>query len=674
MEHVTKEKSVESKFFEPPDPGDKGLDLSRQGLETDGDVEEEMDEYQSDASSEDGGDSSIKLSSRFKRLINDQGVNWYRLRSGEGAGKVTSRTPFAVKPKQMKGDKGPNNKPSDSHDKENRQVNLESLARDDERLVRVRDIEVLQSGEDGIVETSTPSHVDSHIDGETVQMNMEYAGITNVVDGNMQHLLQVNLLDNWNNMAEGEVHSIDWMRVCKHNEETKNKEDEVEVTNLYNRMKSIWGLSEEDMAFEFCYKDNLALMGLQKWHGLQSVLCKVGKRKKKHARGSKGPRDSIETGYLDKRESTQEIETEGTRRKNWKIWNSKNRTPKKNLSKTSHMFKQVFIPKAISDELIIYNEFRIGKDKDVENKGKVRIFNNDLLKKLREKEERLVEIARRINTSKDNSTLINSLIGMAKARITKFSAKINEEGQMGRGGTSDTRRNVDLTKPKWVPEVQNRNIVGKEKPKEIPKNSRANEETSIYVERPRNADHSGVSNLNKRNNIEGNNRNKGLNVGGSQGTSVIETSNRYVLLDKNGIEMELGNEGDLNQAQRIEAKQHVVKKQIPDLEVAAKWPKHLVNYFRQLSHLFGFVEGFSWASKVWEKGMDGEDLNSDNSPIPMEEVESETDGTAVFMKLDNALGSHVHRLNDHEVTADTPKQVDTDIYPTENPLIGVNEC
>ncbi|KAI3693486.1 hypothetical protein L1987_76429 [Smallanthus sonchifolius] len=239
--------------------GDKGLDLSRQGLETDGDVKEEMDEYQSDASSEDGGDSSIKFSSRLKRLINDQGVNWYRLRSGEG------------------------------------------------------DIEVLQSGVDGIVETSTPSHVDSHIDGETVQMNMEYAG---------------------------EVHSIDWMRVCKHNEETKNKEDEVEVTNLYNRMKSIWGLSEEDMAFEFCYKDNLALMGLQKWHGLQSVLCKVGKRKvrdlegnqlsmssvegegctkgidnfgnqKKHARGLKGPRNSLETGYLDKRKYTQEIETEG---------------------------------------------------------------------------------------------------------------------------------------------------------------------------------------------------------------------------------------------------------------------------------------------------------------------------------------------------------------------------
>ncbi|KAI3714441.1 hypothetical protein L1987_73043 [Smallanthus sonchifolius] len=200
---------------------------------------------------------------------------------------------------------------------------------------------------------------------------------------------------------------------------------------------------------------------------------------------------------------------------------------------------------------------------------------------------------------------------------------------------------ISTNGPKWMPGMPHRNIVGRDKPSEIPESSKelGNEDgnSDIGETRINEARNEGWTRKQERN----------LNISYSQ---------------------------ELNQEQRNEAKRFVVNKHIPEKEVVGKWPKHLVNYFRQLSHLFGFVEGFSWALKIWEEGMDGEDLSGENTTIPMEEVESETDGTAEFMKLDNIVGSNVQHWQGQTSGVDETQQMGTGMYPAANPLSGINEC
>ncbi|KAI3804193.1 hypothetical protein L1987_32367 [Smallanthus sonchifolius] len=111
MEHVNKEKPFELKFFEPPDPGDSKP------------VEEEMKDVGAETPCEGKDGNDPRLSPRLTRLVEEQGINRYRLRSGHESGKGPLRH-HAAKAKLMKPDRRRRNKQSYSFDKENRSINM----------------------------------------------------------------------------------------------------------------------------------------------------------------------------------------------------------------------------------------------------------------------------------------------------------------------------------------------------------------------------------------------------------------------------------------------------------------------------------------------------------------------------------------------------------------------
>ncbi|KAI3820202.1 hypothetical protein L1987_07745 [Smallanthus sonchifolius] len=138
--------------------------------------------------------------------------------------------------------------------------------------------------------------------------------------------------------------------------------------------------------------------------------------------------------------------------------------------------------------------------------------------------------------------------------------------------------------------------------------------------------------------------------------SVVETSNRFNLLDEEGNIIEENGENTVEgitddgipkslnmgwikrqermlnsryaslvtQEQRFEAKKYVMDKLVPIQSVLSGWPIYLLEYFRLLCNLHNFGEGYMAAASeseyLAEHGTNGEN----NNGTPMEEVESDT--------------------------------------------------
>ncbi|KAI3797118.1 hypothetical protein L1987_39811 [Smallanthus sonchifolius] len=160
--------------------------------------------------------------------------------------------------------------------------------------------------------------------------------------------------------------------------------------------------------------------------------------------------------------------------------------------------------------------------------------------------------------------------------------------------------------------------------------------------------------------------------------SVVETNNRFSLLDEEGNI--LGNHGDetvnmdieegipnslndgwvkkqerilntrfntrLSQEQRFEAKKYVIDKLVPLQPILSGWPKTLREYFRSLCNLYNFGEGYLAAAYETEYIEDQEIHNMHGAEESMEEVFSETDATAKFMTSDIQGSYHHTELND----------------------------
>ncbi|KAI3684049.1 hypothetical protein L1987_84572 [Smallanthus sonchifolius] len=149
--------------------------------------------------------------------------------------------------------------------------------------------------------------------------------------------------------------------------------------------------------------------------------------------------------------------------------------------------------------------------------------------------------------------------------------------------------------------------------------------------------------------------------------SVIETTNKFSLLDESGsiIEDREENNGDVNtnaeipttlnagwvkkqermlnarfntslsQSQRYEAKKYIVDRLTPLQAVLVGWDKPLLEYFRHLCSLHNFGEGLR--ATAWENDSceDQEMKGLKENEINMKEVDSKTDPTAIFMKHDH---------------------------------------
>ncbi|KAI3811867.1 hypothetical protein L1987_16563 [Smallanthus sonchifolius] len=150
---------------------------------------------------------------------------------------------------------------------------------------------------------------------------------------------------------------------------------------------------------------------------------------------------------------------------------------------------------------------------------------------------------------------------------------------------------------------------------------------------------------------------------------MVETSNRFMLLDVDGNEMENNIEGMegkdqkvhqpeernagwikkqertlnkdysslVNQDQRFEAKRYVLDKLIPLESVLSGWSKAQVQYFRHLCCIYEFGQGYLAVNRDKDNGIETNDIDIANEVENMEEVESETDATAMLMTYDGPI-------------------------------------
>ncbi|KAI3743666.1 hypothetical protein L1987_56728 [Smallanthus sonchifolius] len=166
---------------------------------------------------------------------------------------------------------------------------------------------------------------------------------------------------------------------------------------------------------------------------------------------------------------------------------------------------------------------------------------------------------------------------------------------------------------------------------------------------------------------------------------MVETSNRFLLLDEDGNEMENNIEGIegkdqkvhqpeernagwikkqertlnkdyssiVNQDQRFEAKRYVLDKLIPLESVLSGWSKAQVQYFRHLCCIYEFGQGYLAVNRDKDNGIETNDIDIANEVENKEEVESETDATAMLMTddgpiLPNEYGPTVSTENSEE--------------------------
>ncbi|KAI3675002.1 hypothetical protein L1987_84582 [Smallanthus sonchifolius] len=160
------------------------------------------------------------------------------------------------------------------------------------------------------------------------------------------------------------------------------------------------------------------------------------KRKKKNQKGG---------GKKSKRMIEEEVRQEdhimdgsngGMNRKKYKIWSSRNRKPEKNLPLTKHFFRGGSIPP--SQQLLGFPEFRVGKEgkrmkgkKDENTKQRQRNPVGEFYTTAAEIEEKLSATVGNINSTDDNRKLLNSQVdneGFTTVKRKKVGFRGNGQG------------------------------------------------------------------------------------------------------------------------------------------------------------------------------------------------------------------------------------------------------
>ncbi|KAI3756897.1 hypothetical protein L1987_56723 [Smallanthus sonchifolius] len=348
--------------------------------------------------------------------------------------------------------------------------------------------------------------------------------------------------------------------------------------------------------------------------------------------------------------------------KKHKIWFSRNRRPAKNILLQKIQFSQEAIPVTASINWMGMGGFKTGHAKSKESNPKDNIKEShmsrmdNLFDDLVARRVKLKEIASNINTTDENKKLVNSLLAMKSYKVLKFSAKKNEAGQVtfdenmveqDKGpdtniptpnkGTQSTYAAMLTGQTSGL--IYERNILNRPAKNAPPassnKNSQASNQDSIT--HPINTFHHGTSvqPLTGKPNAPRTHSNRVKDPS----IDLLETSNRFVLLDDEGNELPSIQEGTsqqpndnennfargndrwrmkqerlinikymklVTQEQRYEAKRYVIDRLVPLDSSISEWSKPIASLREE----------------------------HDNMDTIIEEVESEEDGTAEMMKSD----------------------------------------
>ncbi|KAI3696551.1 hypothetical protein L1987_79570 [Smallanthus sonchifolius] len=152
----------------------------------------------------------------------------------------------------------------------------------------------------------------------------------------------------------------------------------------------------------------------------------------------------------------------------------------------------------------------------------------------------------------------------------------------------------------------------------------------------------------------------------AQKVRLVETRNRFVLLNEEGEDIEgdnitqdkptnMNEEPDISkdawkrkqerivnakfrthttQEERFEAKRYILDGLVPLDSTISEWSVYIIDYFRQLCSVFEFGEGLQAVSRERLNSWKTHGMDMDNDE---EEVDSEVDGTADLMKTDGSV-------------------------------------
>ncbi|KAI3682282.1 hypothetical protein L1987_82155 [Smallanthus sonchifolius] len=302
---------------------------------------------------------------------------------------------------------------------------------------------------------------------------------------------------------------------------------------------------------------------------------------------------------------------------------------------------------------------RVGKDMvkdagETQSTWKSRKNRMDNLKKeIATKEARLEEIASNINATDTNSALRNSILKMKGSKLVKFSAKLNADGG----------HNYRERPPKPISTYE-RNIVNPKSQGMNPDKDGQQDDNKTSGGEVKTCGNSIGSSIGvQADGDTGTVQNEKQKPGRTAQVHVIETRNSFQLLDAEGNIMTDdtmvndtvylgGNQSQeingnwqrkqervlntrfhnsLTQDQRFEAKRFVLDKLVPLDSSLSEWSTQLIEYFRQLCSIYEFGDGYLAVSRDRIRSMGREETVYEDD---MEDVDSETDGTANMMKSD----------------------------------------
>ncbi|KAI3756892.1 hypothetical protein L1987_56717 [Smallanthus sonchifolius] len=165
----------------------------------------------------------------------------------------------------------------------------------------------------------------------------------------------------------------------------------------------------------------------------EEIMHKKRKKKNRKGGGKKSKRKIVEEAGQEDQDMAGNNESKN--RKKYKIWSSKNRKPEKNLPMTKHIFRSGDIPRP--QHLLGFSEFRVGHEgktkrgkKEENSKRSQRRPVGEFYSAEAEIEEKLSATIGNITSKDVGSKLVNSVKGMPSCKLSKFSAHVNDVGEI----------------------------------------------------------------------------------------------------------------------------------------------------------------------------------------------------------------------------------------------------
>ncbi|KAI3740997.1 hypothetical protein L1987_58661 [Smallanthus sonchifolius] len=211
------------------------------------------------------------------------------------------------------------------------------------------------------------------------------------------------------------------------------------------------------------------------WLDVERGACQVEEathRKKKKKRKVKGkiPFQNQFNPKTSKDNNSLADSFNGEARRMIKVIRSKNKKLGKSIK-----FSQTFSPVKVIDPPLGFGEFKAGKSGKKDTNGisvSKKIKNSKTISLAREiaaKEAKLEAIASRINETAENSALLNSIRAMKNSKLTKFSAKMNDDGVVCIDENMIEEETIveDIPSKEAIPQVSYANMVSGKTPMEL---------------------------------------------------------------------------------------------------------------------------------------------------------------------------------------------------------------